>query len=178
MPHLICLRPFSFSESGQATSDELRSKDFKRELEERERKGKRSAGRSGAIADERPEVPRFVPFLPPFSFSVSFGVRYFEQWLNFCLVFFILSKKTRPEPIAQANLDADDVNDDDDSDDDAGSDDDEAELMAELQRIKRERAQEIAKKVRDHCSSRPNPRPSFPNCGSRIRKLRIRFSQI
>ena len=45
-------------------------------------------------------------------------------------------------------MDADDLNDDDDSDDDAGSDDDEAELMAELQRIKRERAQDVAKKVR------------------------------
>ena len=50
--------------------------------------------------------------------------------------------------VSTVNLDADDpVDDDDDDDDDDDSDeDDTAELMAELQRIKKERASEKSKK--------------------------------
>jgi protein CWC15 len=55
-------------------------------------------------------------------------------------------KKTRQEALPMVNLDADDpVDDSDDSDGD--SDDDTAMLMAELQKIKAEKAKEEAEKV-------------------------------
>ena len=48
-----------------------------------------------------------------------------------------------------ANLDADDpLDDSDDTDSDSDSDDDTAALMAELHKIKQEKAQEEAEKVR------------------------------
>ena len=55
-------------------------------------------------------------------------------------------KKLRSEPAA--NLDADDAVDEDSEDSsDEEDEDDTAELMAELQRIKTERAAEMARKV-------------------------------
>ncbi|KAJ8884439.1 hypothetical protein PR048_016296 [Dryococelus australis] len=54
-------------------------------------------------------------------------------------------KRPKLDQVPAASLDADDPLDDDDSDD-ADSDDDTAELLAELQRIKKERALEQAKK--------------------------------
>ncbi len=53
------------------------------------------------------------------------------------------SKKSRPDP---ANIDADDPLDDSDSDEDSDSDD-EAALMAELKKIKEEKAMEMREKV-------------------------------
>jgi len=57
------------------------------------------------------------------------------------------SKRARAEPISTANLDADDPIDEDDSDASDSDEDDTAQLLAELTRIKKERAQESAKKV-------------------------------
>lgn len=101
---------------GQDTIDELRSRDFRRELEERERqaareRAKERGGRSSAAEN---------------------------------------SKRPRLEQLP-TNLDADDPVDDDDDDDSDESDDDDdtAELLAELQRIKKERAQEEAKKEKE-----------------------------
>lgn len=58
------------------------------------------------------------------------------------------SKRPRIEQIPAANLDADDPIDDSDDDDDSddSEDDDTAELLAELNKIKKERAHEDAKK--------------------------------
>jgi hypothetical protein len=56
-------------------------------------------------------------------------------------------KKSRQEAISMVNLDADDPVDDSDSDS-GDSDDDTAMLMAELQKIKSEKAMEEAEKVR------------------------------
>ncbi|XP_076338942.1 spliceosome-associated protein CWC15 [Tachypleus tridentatus] len=101
-----------YRQTGQASSEELRGKDFRRDLEERERavtyeresKRSREVGSSG-------------------------------------------TKKPRLDQIPASNLDADDPVDEDDEDDSGDSDeDDTAELMAELNRIKKERAQEEAKK--------------------------------
>ncbi|CAG0918682.1 unnamed protein product [Notodromas monacha] len=100
-----------FRETGQGTVDELRSKDFRRDLEERESKTKRSASRRSLATEERTEPS---------------------------------SKKPRTELPIQ-DVDADDPIENDDEDSDADSDD-EAELMAELQRIKKERANDIARK--------------------------------
>ncbi|KAJ7392577.1 complexed with cef1p [Desmophyllum pertusum] len=64
-------------------------------------------------------------------------------------------KRPRLDQPPPSNLDADDPVDDDDDDDSDESDDedDTAELLAELQRIKKERAQEEARKVRFVSSS-------------------------
>ena len=58
------------------------------------------------------------------------------------------AKRPRLDQAPPTNIDADDPvdDDDDDSEDSDDSDDDTAELMAELQKIKRERAAEAAKK--------------------------------
>jgi len=102
-------------QSGQDTVDEVRSRDFKKDLVERERhareKGKSSSSRHGESASSS-------------------------------------SKRSRIEPTSTAALDADDPQDaeDDDSDEDSDDEDDTAELLAELQRIKRDRAEEIMKK--------------------------------
>eukprot|EP00088_Acartia_fossae_P051891 TRINITY_DN58396_c0_g1_i1.p1 TRINITY_DN58396_c0_g1~~TRINITY_DN58396_c0_g1_i1.p1 ORF type:complete len:229 (+),score=91.04 TRINITY_DN58396_c0_g1_i1:41-727(+) len=103
-------------EQGQSTQDELKGKDFKRELDERERianreRAKEKARKEGKALDSPPPV-----------------------------------KRSRTEAINMANLDADDPVDNSDSDSDADSDDDTAILMAELNKIKAEKAQEQEEK--------------------------------
>ncbi|CAB3382271.1 Hypothetical predicted protein [Cloeon dipterum] len=56
------------------------------------------------------------------------------------------SKRARTDQMSTANLDADDPIDEDDSDASDSDDDDTAQLMAELNRIKKERATENARK--------------------------------
>lgn len=99
-----------YRESGQATQEEVRGRDLRRDLEDRERAAKEK--RSGREAKD-------------------------------------VVKRPRLDQIPAANLDADDpidAGDADDLDDDDDSEDDTAELMAELNRIKRERAAEQAKR--------------------------------
>jgi len=100
-------------EPGQGTVEEQRGRDFRRELEDRERvvRDKRGGGGSASAA------------------TSSSSSR---------------SKPRALEAATPANLDVDDAIDDDDSDED--SDDDEAELMAELQRIRKERAAESVRR--------------------------------
>jgi len=97
-----------YREKGQGTSDEIRGRDFRGELEDRERaaREKRDRGRESGS-----------------------------------------SKRPRME-LTASNLDADDPVDDEDEDEDSDSDDedDTAALLAELQKIKKERTQEAAKK--------------------------------
>lgn len=97
-----------YREQGQSTSEELRSRDFRKELEERERNEKSS---------KRP--------LPPVV------ARAIEQ--------------NKKQKVDVSSLDMDDPADSDDSGSD-DSDDDTAALLAELNKIKRERAQETAKR--------------------------------
>ncbi|XP_059159580.1 protein CWC15 homolog [Physella acuta] len=97
-----------YRQEGQGTQEELRNRDFRRELEERERSSreKRDRGRdSGSSSSKRPRI----------------------------------------EQIPAANLDADDPVDDDEDEEDSDDEDDTAELLAELQRIKKERIEEKAK---------------------------------
>lgn len=97
-----------YRQPGQGTSEELKSKDFRRELEERER--------AALYERDGKKLLRGEP-----------------------------SKRPRLEQAPASNLDADDsIEEDDDSDD--SDEDDTAELMAELNRIKKERAQEEAKR--------------------------------
>uniref|UniRef100_A0A4W3J8E0 CWC15 spliceosome associated protein homolog n=1 Tax=Callorhinchus milii TaxID=7868 RepID=A0A4W3J8E0_CALMI len=100
----------------QDVPEELRSRDFRRELEERERVVAREKGRDR----------------PPREHTTS------------------SSKRPRLDQIPAANLDADDpLTDEEDSDKDSSSDDDDddtAALLAELEKIKKERAEEQARK--------------------------------
>ncbi|RUS79717.1 hypothetical protein EGW08_012525 [Elysia chlorotica] len=99
-----------YRQGGQNTQDELRGRDFRRDLEERERTAREKRG------DRNRE-----------SGSNSSG------------------KRPRIEQIPAANLDADDPVDDEEEEDDSDDEDDTAELLAELQRIKKERIEEKAK---------------------------------
>jgi protein CWC15 len=64
-----------------------------------------------------------------------------------------VSKKPRLDQIPAANLDADDpLTDEEDEDFEEESDDDDtAALLAELEKIKKERAEEQARKVKSKC---------------------------
>nr|CAH7712222.1 unnamed protein product [Callosobruchus chinensis] len=92
-----------YREHGQGTVDETRTRDFRKELEERERE-KRPAIRSGEHA-----------------------------------------KRLKLDQVPAASLDADDPLDEEESDSSDDEDDTEA-LLAELNKIKKERAMEQAKK--------------------------------
>jgi len=119
-------------QSGQGTQDETRDRDFRKELEDRERvaREKKSApSHHDHSASSREASATPVPSLPASGPSSS--------------------KRPRIEGgVTTANLDADDPVDDEDEEDEDESDDedDTAELMAELQRIKKERQQESLKK--------------------------------
>lgn len=91
-----------YREHGQGTTDELRSRDFRKDLEEREFDKKKPESRE--------------------------------------------SKRPRLEQAPAASLDADDPLEEEEDSDDNDSEDDTAALMAELNRIKKERAQENAKR--------------------------------
>nr|CAG4648391.1 EOG090X0IT3 [Moina brachiata]SVE93374.1 EOG090X0IT3 [Moina brachiata] len=107
-----------YREVGQGSADEVRNKDLKRDLEERERQTKDKAERKDRDRDRSAKTIAPAP---------------------------TAQKKPRSEPAA--NLDADDpVEEDSDDSNDDDDEDDTAELMAELQRIKAERAAEMARK--------------------------------
>lgn len=97
----------NFREQGQGTTDELRSRDFRKELDDREKDVKTSSSR-------RQNEP--------------------------------MTKRPKIDQVPAASLDADDPLEGDSSDSD-DSDDDTAALLAELNKIKKERAIEQAKKV-------------------------------
>jgi protein CWC15 len=103
-----------YRDQGQGTSEELRQRDFREELEKRERETKTGKSSSASV----PPIVR----------------RAIEQ-----------NAKKQKLDSAPTNLDADDAVDSENSDSD-DSDDDTAALLAELNKIKRERAQDNAKK--------------------------------
>ncbi|KAG7314305.1 hypothetical protein KOW79_021608 [Hemibagrus wyckioides] len=106
----------------QDAPEEVRARDFRRELEERER----------AAVKNRERGAREHTSSSSSSSSSS-------------------SKRPRLDQIPAANLDADDplTDDDEDSDSDSDSDDDTAALLAELEKIKKERAEEQERKERE-----------------------------
>jgi len=105
-----------YRQPGQDNAEEVRGRDFRRELEERERAAARERQ---SERERRAERPGREAVSGP--------------------------KRLRLDQIPTANLDADDPLDDDDDSDDS-DEDDTAELMAELTRIKKERAAESAKR--------------------------------
>jgi hypothetical protein len=68
---------------------------------------------------------------------------------TFTWQFVCSSKRPKLDQVPAASLDADDPLDEENSDD-PDSDDDTAQLLAELQRIKKERAMDQAKRVSRH----------------------------
>ncbi|XP_014217555.1 protein CWC15 homolog [Copidosoma floridanum] len=105
-----------YREPGQNTVDELRNRDFRKELEEREK-----------AAAPRPSGNRQLAIEPAREAAAP------------------SAKRQKVDQVPATSLDADDPLDEDDSDSESDDDDTEA-LMAELQRIKKERAAEQAKK--------------------------------
>ncbi|XP_055523586.1 protein CWC15 homolog [Wyeomyia smithii] len=110
-----------YRDPGQGTSEELRSRDFRDELEKRERDNK-SGGKAGPSAPPSSIVRRAIE-----SNNAS------------------SSNKRQKVDAGPQNLDADDPVDSENSDSDS-DEDDTAALLAELNKIKRERAQEATKK--------------------------------
>uniref|UniRef100_A0A1A9WPL5 Protein CWC15 homolog n=1 Tax=Glossina brevipalpis TaxID=37001 RepID=A0A1A9WPL5_9MUSC len=110
-----------YRESGQGTAEELRNRDFRKELEERERE-----------ARPNKNLPSIVRKAIEANNSSS-------------------SASKRPKlDQAPVNLDADDPVENDTSDSDADSEeDDDAALIAELYKIKQERMQENARKEQE-----------------------------
>jgi len=111
-----------YRQDGQNTLSDLKSRDFRKELEDRERSG-RDKGRGG-------DRGRDSGTTASSSSSTS------------------ASKKPRLDQLPVTNLDADDPVDEDEDENEVESDDedDTAELLAELAKIKKERAAEAAQK--------------------------------
>lgn len=106
-----------YRQNNQDAPEEVRSRDFRRELEERERTTVREKNRDRTTRG---------------------GGEHTSS----------ISKKPRLDQIPAANLDADDplTDEEEDDDSDEDSDDDTAALLAELEKIKKERAEEQARK--------------------------------
>lgn len=108
-----------YRDQGQGTTEEIRGRDFRKELDEREAR-ERSEKSSSSKRGLSTVVQRAI-----------------EQ----------NNKRQKVEPQQPVNLDADDpAEDSDESDSDESDDDDTAALLAELNKIKKERAAEEAKK--------------------------------
>jgi len=113
-----------YREPGQGTTEEHKSKDYRHELENRERQVRKDKEKEGSrvrVEASSSEASRGAIAQPP-------------------------QKKQRIDP---ANLDADDPIDDsdvDNSEEESDDEDDTVALMNELQRIKNERAAEQARK--------------------------------
>ncbi|XP_062550782.1 protein CWC15 homolog [Armigeres subalbatus] len=110
-----------YRDPGQGTSEELRSRDFREELEKRERENKPGKGVASGGGAPSSVVRRAIE-------ANSSGP----------------NKRQKIDATPQ-NLDADDPVDSENSDSDS-DEDDTAALLAELNKIKRERAQDTAKK--------------------------------
>ena len=117
---LFLFLQIKYREHGQGTSDELRQRDFRKELEEREAKSSGSSSKSIPAGVRRAIEANSVP-----------------------------SKKPKLDHVSTANLDQDDPIDEESSSSDDDSDDDTAALLEELNKIKRERAQETEKKEQE-----------------------------
>ncbi|XP_058118462.1 protein CWC15 homolog [Anopheles ziemanni] len=109
-----------YRDQGQNSTDELRSRDFREELEKRERETKQTKGSAVPVARR----------------SVDQGTAAIAG-----------GPSKRQKLDAPQNLDADDPVDSENSDSDS-DEDDTAALLAELNKIKQERAADMAKKER------------------------------
>lgn len=117
-----------YRDPGQGTSEELRSRDFREELEKRERENKTGPG--GKVATASSSSSSATPSVVRRAIEANNSGG---------------SSKRQKVDAAPQNLDADDPVDSENSDSDS-DEDDTAALLAELNKIKRERAQDVAKK--------------------------------
>ncbi|EDV46259.1 protein CWC15 homolog [Drosophila erecta] len=126
-----------YRETGQGTSEEIRNRDFRKELEEREREARSGSGANASSGKALPSIVRKAIEANNAGGGSS------------------AAKRAKPDAVQQqalqaqqqaANLDADEPLDNDSSDSDSDSDDDDAALLAELQKIKQERLQETARR--------------------------------
>ncbi|XP_055390132.1 protein CWC15 homolog [Condylostylus longicornis] len=109
-----------YRQEGQGTNDELRSRDFRKELDDREREARSK------------NIPATVRKAIEANSSSTASA----------------PKRPKLDSVPPANLDADDPVDNDSSEEE-DSDDDTAALLAELNKIKQERAQEESKKEKE-----------------------------
>ncbi|KAM9093739.1 spliceosome-associated protein CWC15 homolog [Sarcophilus harrisii] len=129
-----------YRQTTQDAPEEIRNRDFRKELEERERVAAREKNR------DRPTREHTT------SSSVS--------------------KKPRLDHIPAACLDADDPLTDEDEDfEEEGDDDDTAALLAELEKIKKERAEEQARKEREQKAGEERIRVENILCGNPLLNL-------
>ncbi|BFG00658.1 protein CWC15 homolog [Drosophila madeirensis] len=135
-----------YREPGQGTTEEIRSRDFRKELEEREREARPGAASGKAL----PSIVRKAIEANNAGGSASKRAKVDGQ-----------AQLLQQQQQQQANLDADEALDNDSSDSDSDSDDDDAALLAELQKIKHERLQETAR--RDAEKSREDERIRMEN---------------
>jgi len=112
-----------YRQEGQGTSEELRSRDFRKELDEREVRSK------NIPATVRKAIEANLTSTSSSSSAPT-------------------AKRPKLDAAPPSNLDADDPVDNDSSEDE-DSDDDTAALLAELNKIKQERAQDDAKKEKE-----------------------------
>ncbi|ALC49615.1 c12.1 [Drosophila busckii] len=117
-----------YRENGQGTSDEIRNRDFRKELEERERDARASSGKA------LPSIVRKAIEANNASSSSNKRTKFDTQ------------TQQQQQQHASASLDADEPIDNSSSDSESDSDDDDAALLAELQKIKQERLQETARR--------------------------------
>jgi protein CWC15 len=116
-------------ETGQGTSSEIRNRDLRKELEDRETSSKSSSSKQATVVRRA------------------------------------LEANAKRQKLEQ-NPDADDAIDSDNSDDSDDSEDDTAALMEELNKIKRERAQENAKKEHEKQQEEERIRMENIICGN------------
>ncbi|XP_068158877.1 protein CWC15 homolog [Drosophila tropicalis] len=121
-----------YRETGQGTSEEIRNRDFRKELEERERDARTGSSMGKAL----PSIVRKAIEANNTSSSSSSSKR---AKLD------SQAAQQQQQQQQAVNLDADEAVDDS-SDSDSDSDDDDAALLAELQKIKQERMQETARR--------------------------------
>ncbi|KAH8291737.1 hypothetical protein KR018_012633 [Drosophila ironensis] len=134
-----------YRETGQGTSEENRNRDFRKELEERERDARGSGGAAGKA------LPSIVRKAIEAN-STSGGSKRAKTDASGGQAGGQLQQQGQGQQGQQqqqqqaVNLDADEPVDNDSSDSENDSDDDDAALLAELQKIKHERLQETARK--------------------------------
>jgi Cwf15/Cwc15 cell cycle control protein len=128
----------------------VRGRDFRKELEEREKVATREKSRSHSHSQQESVQYDIHHRICNIIMSLC-GVSLHRSAVPLAIAAGSAaisgSKRARTEQISTANLDADDPLDDDDSDASDSDEDDTAQLLAELNRIKKERAQENSKKA-------------------------------
>lgn len=142
-----------FRQDGQADGADVRERDLRAELEEKERKHFKSKTRD--FEEERQQDLKLLE-------SAGTGA----------------GEGAKPRMLVPKAVDADDEDADDvDSDDSDDDEDDEAELLAELERIKKERAEEAARKAAEEAAKQDQQERSELARGNPLLQERLRLQE-